>query len=124
MMAMVDEPRAIGRLAEVRGTGEAAGGLIRVSVDGTGDIIELAIEPRAMRLGSQDIAEAVRAAFRAARSAAQARIVGSSADATEAVADLGAVGTELVRLGTAAERRLADFAAVADQVSRRLDRIA
>jgi len=118
---MVGEPEAIGRLGAVRGTGEAAGGLIRVTVDGTGDIIELDIEPRAIRLGSEDIAAAVREAFRAARSVAGQRAADAATEAADAVAELGAVGPELVRLGAEAERRLADFATVADQVSRRLD---
>jgi DNA-binding protein YbaB len=112
------------RWAEARGTGEAAGGQVRVTVDGTGDVVELSIEPRAMRLGSQDLADAIREAFRAARSAAHDRAteVGGPTTEERAAAALGDVGTDLLRLGNDAGRRLADFAAVADQVSRRLDR--
>jgi DNA-binding protein YbaB len=115
---------AVARWAQARGTGEAGGGQIRVTVDGTGDLVELYIDPRAMRRGSEDLADAIRAAFRAARSAARERATEGAEPMTEeeAVSALGGVGADLLRLGNDAGRRLADFAAAADQVSRRLDR--
>jgi DNA-binding protein YbaB len=111
-------PDAIGRLAAVRGTGEAANGLVRVVVDGTGDIVELHIEPRAMRLASQDVSASVREAFRRARAAAQDGL--QEAMGEPDLAALGEVGARLSQLGSDAQRRLDDFALVAEQLSRRL----
>jgi DNA-binding protein YbaB len=48
-----------GKLAEVVGTGEAADGRVRVSSDNTGRITQVEIDPRAMRLPSDDLAAAI-----------------------------------------------------------------
>ena len=55
----------------IRGTGEAADGRVRVVVDGSSDLVELDIDPHAMRLAAQDLAAAIREAFGAARTEAQ-----------------------------------------------------
>ncbi|MCG5220526.1 YbaB/EbfC family nucleoid-associated protein [Streptosporangium sp. KLBMP 9127] len=58
----------VGRdLAETRGTGEAAGGQVVVEVCADGSLKDLRIDPRAMRLGSAALAEAILGAARAAQ---------------------------------------------------------
>ncbi|WP_433443996.1 YbaB/EbfC family nucleoid-associated protein [Nonomuraea sp. CA-141351] len=53
-------------LDETRGRGESAGGQVAVELKATGSLAALHIDPRAMRLGSQALAEAIVAAFRLA----------------------------------------------------------
>jgi DNA-binding protein YbaB len=50
------------RLAEIRGVGEAADGLVRVEVSPGGRLTDLRLDPRAMRLGSQTLTEEILAA--------------------------------------------------------------
>jgi DNA-binding protein YbaB len=50
------------RMREVRGTGEAADGLIRAEVTAAGRLVGLRLDPRAMRLDSQTLAEEILAA--------------------------------------------------------------
>ncbi|WP_067175786.1 YbaB/EbfC family nucleoid-associated protein [Microtetraspora niveoalba] len=58
------------RLAELRGRGEAADGHVRVEVGATGALADLYIDPRAMRLGSAALAEAIMEAVGRATTAA------------------------------------------------------
>jgi DNA-binding protein YbaB len=56
------------RIAEVRGRGEAADGKVVVELSPTGALAGLTIDPRAMRLGSDELAAAIlEAAGEAAR---------------------------------------------------------
>lgn len=58
------------RIAEVKGRGEAAQGRVVVEVAPTGALAGLTIDPRAMRLGSDELAAAIlEAAAEAARNA-------------------------------------------------------
>ncbi|MEU6721365.1 YbaB/EbfC family nucleoid-associated protein [Nonomuraea sp. NPDC046802] len=58
------------RIAEVRGRGEAADGRVVVTTTQTGALAGLTIDPRAMRLGSDQLAAAImEAAARAVRGA-------------------------------------------------------
>ncbi|MGW5669493.1 YbaB/EbfC family nucleoid-associated protein [Micromonospora sp. NPDC003776] len=52
--------------AELRVPGESPDGLVRVTVDGEMKIGDIALNPRAMRLDSQTLAEAIQAAVDAA----------------------------------------------------------
>jgi DNA-binding protein YbaB len=54
------------RMEEARGRGESAGGQVAVELTPTGSLAALHIDPRAMRLGSQALTEAVLDAFRKA----------------------------------------------------------
>ena len=47
---------------------------MRLTVDGTGDLVELELDPRAMRLSSDYLAAAIQEAFRVARADVQAVI--------------------------------------------------
>jgi DNA-binding protein YbaB len=60
-------------LADITGEGEAADGLIRAVVDGSGGIREVALNPRAMRLDSATLAEALTRAVREAQSDAKSK---------------------------------------------------
>ncbi|MET9343408.1 MULTISPECIES: YbaB/EbfC family nucleoid-associated protein [unclassified Nonomuraea] len=62
------------RMADVRGHGEAADGLVRLEVVPGGALSGLTIDPRAMRLGSAALAEAVLEAARAAAADAATRV--------------------------------------------------
>lgn len=53
-------------LEETRGRGESAGGQVAVELSPTGSLAALRIDPRALRLGSQALAEAVIEAYRRA----------------------------------------------------------
>ncbi|WP_246365650.1 YbaB/EbfC family nucleoid-associated protein [Nonomuraea rhodomycinica] len=60
------------QLAELRGQGEAANGNVRVEVAPGGALLGVKIDPRAMRLDSEELSEAIMDAFtRAAEDAAR-----------------------------------------------------
>jgi DNA-binding protein YbaB len=61
------------QLAELHAEGEAADGLVGVTVGPTGALTNVRIDPRAMRLDSQTLAEAVMEAARQATSHASER---------------------------------------------------
>jgi DNA-binding protein YbaB len=64
--------RLSGQIAEVRGRGEGAEGRVAVEVTQTGGLVGLTIDPRAMRLGSAELAAAILdAAAEAVRNAEQ-----------------------------------------------------
>ncbi len=58
---------AMAELEETTGEGEAADGMIWVSLDSTGAATEVHLDPRALRLGSEAIAEGMLEAFNAAQ---------------------------------------------------------
>jgi DNA-binding protein YbaB len=47
------------RMKKLRGTGRSAGDRVRVEVDRLGVLVGLTIDPRAMRLGSEALSEAI-----------------------------------------------------------------
>jgi DNA-binding protein YbaB len=63
----------LAEIQRVTGEGEAADGLIRVVVDSAGRAAGVTVDPRAMRLGSEVLAEGVRDAFNAAQDDLQAK---------------------------------------------------
>ncbi|MGW4638663.1 YbaB/EbfC family nucleoid-associated protein [Sphaerisporangium sp. NPDC004334] len=63
----------VGELRAVKGEGTAAGGLAGAVVDGGGQIVEVTLDPRIMRLDSASIAQAVTEAVRDAQADAQRR---------------------------------------------------
>ncbi|MFI6738351.1 YbaB/EbfC family nucleoid-associated protein [Nonomuraea sp. NPDC050451] len=67
MAARTAELEEVSRLLEeTRGRGESAGGQVAVELKPTGSLAGLRIDPRAMRLGSQALADAIVEAFRRA----------------------------------------------------------
>jgi DNA-binding protein YbaB len=65
-------------LEQTRGRGESAGGQVTVEVSPTGALAGLRIDPRAMRMGSQALVEAVLEAYRKA----EEDVAGRSFDVT------------------------------------------
>ncbi|HEX2314105.1 MAG TPA: YbaB/EbfC family nucleoid-associated protein [Thermomonospora sp.] len=61
-------------LTEVVGEGEAADGLVRAVVDGGGALRSVDLNPRAMRMGSEELGRAVTVAVTAAQADAQRRV--------------------------------------------------
>jgi DNA-binding protein YbaB len=106
---------------DIRARGEGANGLIRVEVSGAGQVTELVVEPKAMRLPSAELSEAVRAALNAALSSAREQVM-AAAKALPTPPELGRL-TELVDgLGLLAQRRMDEFSTAAAELSARLDR--
>ncbi|WP_449063525.1 YbaB/EbfC family nucleoid-associated protein [Planomonospora algeriensis] len=56
------------------GTGETASGQVKATVDVNGRVLEVAYGPRALRLGSEELAEATLAAVREACADAERRV--------------------------------------------------
>ena len=112
------------RLTGARGGGETLEGQVRIIVDGTGDIVELKIDKAAMRLTPEELARAIRDAFKQARQAAteemQATLQESGAPTVAALSGLSA---EMRRLGADATQRLDDFTSLAEQLSSQLGRL-
>lgn len=122
MTEQYDRPDGlVGRFAAARGAAQAAGGLVHVEVDGTGDLLALDLDPRAMRLPAVDLSDAIREAFRAARAQVQAQLEEQLAAQPPALPQ--GLGPLLNDLGFTAQRRLDDMAAAAQQIADRLGRI-
>ncbi|GAA2311775.1 hypothetical protein GCM10010149_73150 [Nonomuraea roseoviolacea subsp. roseoviolacea] len=68
------------RVQAVRGRGEAADGLVRAEVLASGALAGLRIDPRAMRLGADALAEAVLAAASEATADLTAQMAGMMTD--------------------------------------------
>ncbi|WP_460520745.1 YbaB/EbfC family nucleoid-associated protein [Flindersiella endophytica] len=110
-------------LARVNGAGEAANGLVRVEVDGTGDITGLVIAPKAMRLASEDLSDAVLLAFGQARSAVQEQLATNPPRSVGGAEDTrDNVRATLDEISSGAQRTLSELTATVDGLSRRLDR--
>lgn len=112
-------PEVLSQLADTRGSGDAADGRVFVQVDGTGDIVDLVIEPAAMGLGPQALADAVRQAFRNARDRVQESLRSSPPAAAAGPPDLAA----LAQVGMDAQRRLSELTTIAEELSNRLRRM-
>jgi DNA-binding protein YbaB len=106
---------------DIRAQGEAANGLIRVEVSGAGEVTELVIEPKAMRLPSGELSEALRGALNAALSSTREQVM-AAAKALPAPPDLGRLTQLVDELGLLAQRRMDDFSNAAVELSTRLDR--
>ncbi|MEO3810483.1 YbaB/EbfC family nucleoid-associated protein [Sphaerisporangium sp. B11E5] len=74
---------AIGALAGLKGEGAAGGGLVSAVVDAGGRLEHVTLDPRALRLDSRSLADAVTEAVRAAQDDARVRgeaVLGGAAD--------------------------------------------
>ncbi len=111
----------LGQLSAVRGTGEGAEGLVRVELDGTSAMLDLVIEPKAMRLPSEDLAAAIREAFDAARKGVQDHLSTAQAPAYEF--DEHELNATLNDISFDAERRLGEMMSITEDLITRVDRI-
>jgi DNA-binding protein YbaB len=109
----------ISQFTQLRGAGEAANGLVSVEVDGTGNILSLVIDPKAMRLPSVDLSDAIRAAFDAARAAVQEQLQTMATPPTSLPPDLKST---LDEIGFQAQRRMDEILTLASDVARRVGR--
>lgn len=119
MTDQYDRPDGLlGRFTAARGAADAAHGLVHVEVDGTGDLLALDLDPRAMRLPAADLSAAIREAFTAARAEVQATL--QEQLAAQPVALPQGLGPLLNDIGFGAQRRLDDLTAAAQQIADRL----
>jgi DNA-binding protein YbaB len=114
-------PDGLGVFTEMTETGTAAKGLVRIEVDGTGDIVGLVIDPRAMRLPSKDLAAAIREAFGVARTAVLERVEEAAPAAmAQSAPELQAL---LAEVETGVQRGLTETMTVANELAMQLDRM-
>jgi DNA-binding protein YbaB len=106
------------RLAAVRGEGTAAGGKVRVVLDGTCDLVDLALEPAVLRSSVQELSAAIREAFAQAR-----RTVREQLDTGRPSPVAGDVPLRtLEEIALSAHRRLAEMSAFAEDLGARTRR--
>ena len=113
------------RLAAVEGTGDAAGGLVRATVGPGGDVRDLQIEPRAMRLTSHSLREALLEAIRLATDDARARTAELGAELDRDVtrfADAAGLRQELDQMTAGFSRELGEIQQNFEVLVRKLTR--
>ena len=110
---------ALTALADIRGEGEAAEGRIRVVVDGTSDLVSLVLAPESMRLGADELADAIASAFAIARETAQGKARAAAAALPPAAVDAEALA-RLGDLGAQSMQRVEQMMAAVEQLSARL----
>jgi DNA-binding protein YbaB len=113
------------RMAELKGHGSGADGFVRMTVDAGGVISELRLDPRAMRMPSESLSEAIMAAHRAASQNLQEQIQEATAELLgDSVASLlrGETSPEELLGGVraTAERRIDDAIADVERIRRGL----
>ncbi|GAA2412209.1 hypothetical protein GCM10010404_82680 [Nonomuraea africana] len=86
---------AMENLTELSGEGEAAEGRVRAVVESDGTLRELRFDPRAMRLGSEELAQAATEAVRLAQRAVRERVEESVRGLAALPDDLEAAGRQL-----------------------------
>ncbi|MEU0568195.1 YbaB/EbfC family nucleoid-associated protein [Nonomuraea sp. NPDC005983] len=116
-----EQPDFLDRFAAVRETGTAADGLVKVEVDGTSNLVQLKIDPRAMRLSSDELAAAIMAAFGQARFAAQERATDAIPAALQQ--DSPELDAMLREIRADAQTSMNEILVVANELSMRLDRL-
>jgi DNA-binding protein YbaB len=107
------------QIGVVRASGEAADGLVRVEVDGAGQVIDLVLDPRAMRLGAPDLAEAVKAALAQAQAAARSEVDRQVRRLGETLPSRDRLAATLEEATASAERRMNEFSTAVYDLSRR-----
>ncbi|MEP7020180.1 MAG: YbaB/EbfC family nucleoid-associated protein [Pseudonocardiales bacterium] len=116
---------AVGNLTagfdNIQARGDAANGLVRVEVSGAGEVTDLVIEPKAMRLPSSDLSAALRSAVNEALAAARDQVA-DVAKAVPAPPDMARLTRMVEDLGQLAQRRMDEFSTAASELSARLDR--
>ncbi|WP_375500253.1 YbaB/EbfC family nucleoid-associated protein [uncultured Jatrophihabitans sp.] len=104
------------RLADARHEAHSDDASMTAVVDGSGQVLDIALEPKAMRLSAEtlgaSIAETVRAAQAAAREALPEALLDTAAPSPD-VESLGRLATEL---GAGAQQRLSDISSTLDRL--------
>ncbi|MEU2986673.1 YbaB/EbfC family nucleoid-associated protein [Micromonospora aurantiaca] len=117
MAALQRQTDAGEQVAPPEGVGEAADGLIRVTVGPPGQVTGLTLDPRVMRMASEALAEEIEAAV----NAALADLREQAATAPGEV-DLGSLGEQLRRIQADAGRQFSMFTDALMQAQDRLAR--
>jgi DNA-binding protein YbaB len=112
-------PSVYEQLTALRLRGEAAHGLVRAEVDGSGQLIDLTLDPRAMRMQSHELAEAVKTAIAAAQSAARERLQEVTAEAARRLPSQERLAATLAEVRSTAEHRLDEYSSAVDDIVRR-----
>ncbi|TWJ25912.1 YbaB/EbfC family nucleoid-associated protein [Micromonospora endolithica] len=110
----------LGRFSATRASATAADGLVHLTVDGTGDLVDLDLDPRSLRLPAADLAAAIREAFTTARGEVQAALQEQLTAAPVTLPE--GLGPLLREVSSNAQRRLDDLTATAQQIADRLGR--
>ncbi|MEV4093264.1 YbaB/EbfC family nucleoid-associated protein [Streptosporangium saharense] len=103
-------------LPDVTGEGESAGGLVRATAGGAGTLDSLRLDPRALRAGSQELAEQIVEAVNAALSDLRSR-----AGVAPPVPGVTGLEAELERLQEEALTRLDAFTGAIGDVLARIE---
>jgi DNA-binding protein YbaB len=101
----------------VRGEGQAADGMVKVTVEG-GRISKVDLNPRAMRLASEDLGKA----FASAANAALAEFTSKATSEVSPVADPAALAAQLAELQDYSVRQMARYSQAMSDVVARLGR--
>ncbi|MFC7587943.1 YbaB/EbfC family nucleoid-associated protein [Nonomuraea antimicrobica] len=120
-MAAAEQPDLVAQFSALRETAAAANGLVEVEVDGTSDLVGLKIDPRAMRLSSEELSAAIRDAFGRARDAAQERAAQAIPEALRM--ETPELTTLLQDVKADAHARMDEILVVANELTARLDRL-
>jgi len=113
------------RMAEVEGTGEAAGGVVRATVGAGGNVRDLQLDPRAMRLPSQSLREALLEAIHLAEEDARQKTAELGEDLNRDTAqfvDAAGLRQEMDRLTAGFSRNLGDIQQNFEALMRKLAR--
>ncbi|MEQ4719789.1 YbaB/EbfC family nucleoid-associated protein [Nonomuraea sp. B19D2] len=120
-MAASDRPDFLDQFTALRETAVAADGLVKVEVDGISDLVGLEIDPRAMRLSSDELAAEIRDAFGRARAAAEERATQAAPEALrQETPELTAL---LEDIKSDAHAQMDEILVVANELTMRLDRL-
>jgi len=105
------------QLNETRGKGTSNDGQITVVLDGTSNLIDLTLDPKVMRLPSEDIAAGIKQAFSNAREAVQAETSKVSLATMPLDADSM---SRLTQVSEESSKRLSDLAGIAQSIADKL----
>jgi DNA-binding protein YbaB len=103
----------------VRASGEAADGLVAVEVDGGGQVLDVTLDPRAMRLPASELAEAVKTALRQAQASARSQVEEIAGRVAARIPSRETLAATLDEVNASAERRMNEFSAALYDLSRR-----
>lgn len=109
------------RLSAGRHEAENADATVHAVVDGSGQVIEVRLEPKAVRVDSERLAQVITETLRSAQAAAREALseaVGAGRAATPDTASLTRLATDL---GAGAQQRLADISGTLDRLLARDD---
>jgi DNA-binding protein YbaB len=106
------------QIGSIRASGEDADGLVRVEVDGGGQVVDLTLDPRAMRLGASELAEAVKTALQRAQAAARSELETQTRHLGEVLPSRDRLAATLEEATASAERRLGEFSTAMYDLSR------